>query len=794
MRIRLAIAMMLIGWLSVSTASLRAQIVTVPAFEAGNTLPGYATNGIDVAVGNDGNMLFAWDNGTNYTYRGSLLPDPSNSLSVRAFSSAGVALGDITQANISGGVDPWVFIGSNGNGYLAAWQSVLASSTSSTGYRLSLRGRRLDANGTPVAPEFVIAADAPGVFYDVPVVTGLASGAAAVAWLQSTIGNTITAHLYDAAGLTLGPSFSVGALGSWFAHDAAALSNGNFVVVWSSNYPEFLSALRVFGPDGQPRSDALTVSGAFLAVRVAANPQGGFAVIGKTADYKQLWLRYFTDDGAPLSDDILVHEMRTDYYVSVETATFDNSSNLLVEWFDYTPTGYTGLQGVVFSADGQPAAPPRVIADIPGIRLRSARLPDGKVVNAWEWYSRTHAGSNAVWANVVSICVPGDASCQPAATPILTPTPSPSRFTATAAPSATPAPRCGDGTLDPGEECDDGNTRSGDGCDASCRIERCGDGRIEGLEQCDDGNMTDGDGCQADCTLTPMHDSAMVPEDPIDVVLPAGQDEFTKVVPLQVRNEDAGERPGHVIQLIASDGTCPAGTIDGLPDFDRGTPGDQDTALVIGGTPKTALVSVKITRAAFPTLDHKVPQRCALTFTAIALVPGNVDPTPQDDSITVELNVVAAKDTPSANALAAATGPEFFIGSAKPLKLQIRAGATAATKRLPVSVGSGNGLVTDTARTVTVTAASEDCPNGTVALSDFGTRRSGPQPSVLLPAGGVRRGTLVVSVSRDSFTTPNRRRPARCTLRMVATSPAGDTGAASHTTRLTLEILDANDF
>lgn len=35
----------------------------------------------------------------------------------------------------------------------------------------------------------------------------------------------------------------------------------------------------------------------------------------------------------------------------------------------------------------------------------------------------------------------------------------------------TPAPKCGDGSLDPGEECDDGNTKSGDGCSASCMKE-----------------------------------------------------------------------------------------------------------------------------------------------------------------------------------------------------------------------------------------------------------------------------------------------------------------------------------
>ena len=185
--------------------------------------------------------------------------------------------------------------------------------------------------------------------------------------------------------------------------------------------------------------------------------------------------------------------------------------------------------------------------------------------------------------------------------------------------------------MDPGEECDDGNRLDGDGCDAGCLIEACGDGRIEGDEECDDGNSTDGDGCQARCTRTPMHDSVMVLENPIQMVIPAGQSEVTKELALQVRNADVTpqpEHPGHVIQIVASDGTCPPGTIDGLPDFDRGAPGVQDSILVHGGATKTALAVLKVSRADFPALDHKVPKRCTLTFTAVALVEDNLDPTP----------------------------------------------------------------------------------------------------------------------------------------------------------------------
>ncbi|MFO0596379.1 MAG: DUF4215 domain-containing protein [Myxococcaceae bacterium] len=82
-------------------------------------------------------------------------------------------------------------------------------------------------------------------------------------------------------------------------------------------------------------------------------------------------------------------------------------------------------------------------------------------------------------------------------------------------------PKCGDGTVDPGEVCDDGNTSSGDGCSATCTsTERCGDGVVNAdfgkgaddpacrsatatgtgcKEVCDDGNTVSGDGCSANC-------------------------------------------------------------------------------------------------------------------------------------------------------------------------------------------------------------------------------------------------------------------------------------------------------
>jgi cysteine-rich repeat protein len=61
-------------------------------------------------------------------------------------------------------------------------------------------------------------------------------------------------------------------------------------------------------------------------------------------------------------------------------------------------------------------------------------------------------------------------------------------------------PKCGNGTVDPGEECDDGNTNPFDGCTNVCTI--CGNGTVTAPEACDDGNLIDGDGCNSDCGVS----------------------------------------------------------------------------------------------------------------------------------------------------------------------------------------------------------------------------------------------------------------------------------------------------
>jgi len=772
-RSRWAIGMLL----GVALPAMAQVTVELPPLEVGTTLAGFATNGIDVAVGADGNIIFLWDNDNNGPTNAEY-PADWNSLTARVYTPAGNPVGPVVRVDTSGNVNPWVFIGSNGDGYLAAWQVAFPGSS---GTEVYLRGRRLDAKGEAIGGEFLIDAD-PTSSKDVPVVAGLRDGGSAVAWLDAGF---IEGRAFDDKAQAISGITQVEPVPTaWNAHDVTGLANGNYVVVWSGHYPTHVSSLRLYARDGTALTPPLPVSTTFLATNVAANPHGGFAVIGRTWDWKKLWLRYFADDGTPLSEDILVHALDTDYYITLQEATF-GSDNLLVEWVDYTRLGYSGIAGQVFDPHGEPIGQETRISTMPAVRLHAARLPDGRIVNAWEWMSQLVVGRTAVWANIVSICAGDTCANEPTATPTSKGSPSPT----VPKPTPTPAPFCGDGSVDAHEECDDGNRKSGDGCDSSCRREDCGNGRVEGVEACDDGNDKDGDGCDSNCTLTPRHDSVMVPEKAIDVVIPAGQTQATKVIPLQVRNADEGERPGHVIQLVAEDGDCPPGTIDGLPDFERGEDGDQDSILVMGGTPKTALLRVTVRRAVFEKLDQQVPQRCTLRFTALTRVDGNVDPTPENNSIAVELNVkTAGGPVGDASGQAVTTLPEFFIGSARPLRLKISRGTTTIRKTLSFTLGRGRGESSIPPRSLAVAVDSGTCPIGTFGAVDLGAGQS----EIAVAPGRAQRGRLQLTIARDGFTTPSAV-PARCHARLVVTSAEGDSGASSHTTQLVLDVLDAND-
>jgi len=143
-------------------------------------------------------------------------------------------------------------------------------------------------------------------------------------------------------------------------------------------------------------------------------------------------------------------------------------------------------------------------------------------------------------------------------------------------------------------------------------------------------------------TATPggdVHDSEVRPfRRPLRLKLRAGSEERARRVRVKVRNADRGldrGTPGHEIQVVAEDGTCPPGTV-GLPDFDRRTEGAQDRFMVRGGRTRTAGLRVSARQDAFLSPGRDTPARCTLRFTAVG--PGQ-DPTPENNVTELELEI-----------------------------------------------------------------------------------------------------------------------------------------------------------
>jgi len=286
-----------------------------------------------------------------------------------------------------------------------------------------------------------------------------------------------------------------------------------------------------------------------------------------------------------------------------------------------------------------------------------------------------------------------------------------------------------------------------------------------------------------------QHDSVVVMPAPLHVTIPAGRTTVTRRFLSVVRNGDLHAGAVHPIQLsVSSD--CPPGTIAAAPDFIPKTAAIDDTTSVGAGKARRAVTVLEISSSAFTSFNHSVPQRCTLTFTADTPIPGNVDPTPRNNSVTVELNVIDRND-PNQIAL-----HETFVPSIRvhhPKKVRLGRGVTSKVATYRPELANGD-LAEIPGDLLSLDVEDGDCPPGSVGVADFDPATPGDQNSVLVPGEAKRRGFLRVTIDSDSFYSPGHTIPDRCTAILTATGPGGDTDASNNVTRLVINVIDDNDF
>jgi len=326
----------------------------------------------------------------------------------------------------------------------------------------------------------------------------------------------------------------------------------------------------------------------------------------------------------------------------------------------------------------------------------------------------------------------------------------------------------------------------------------CGNATKEFGEQCDDtDDSACAGGCQANC-LCPAHDSVVLPVKPLKIKLPApAPASVTKNMKVRVVNADVSEGGSDTVQLTASS-DCPPGVTIGTPNF-----GSGDTIVLPAGGKAAASVAITVTDTAFTTFNSKAAKRCTLTFTSTTTAtnpPGgggtvavvsNGDPIASNNTMSVELNILDANDTPTAS-----PPHESFTVSAKPLKVKISSDSLDKTKKIKPAVGNADiAPAADADDAISVVVDASGCPGPPVVTLDMDSDTVGNQSIKLVDGGKTGKGTLLLSVAAADVHTPNSKSPHRCTATITATGPSDpDPDTTNNTTSLVIDILDLNDY
>jgi cysteine-rich repeat protein len=140
--------------------------------------------------------------------------------------------------------------------------------------------------------------------------------------------------------------------------------------------------------------------------------------------------------------------------------------------------------------------------------------------------------------------------------------------------------------------------------------------------------------------LAPWHDAQALPRLGVSLTIPANKLLVTRKIPVRVRNADPlvpGKKPSTPIQLTATNVDCPLGLIADVPDFNARKPFSQDSVVLTPRHTATARLRLVASRFAFPKASS--PVHCTIKLSAAALVVNNVDPTPANNTTTVQITV-----------------------------------------------------------------------------------------------------------------------------------------------------------
>lgn len=329
----------------------------------------------------------------------------------RRYDARGNPLGPPIQVNQSTALrqyQPGVAMAADGS-FAVVW------SNGEDGPGFKVAGRRFDASGNPLGPEFRIDTDSSVVLATAPDIAMNASGDAVVVWgTRKTIGGLADLDARTIRGRTLSAS---GELGRTFrtafnflplllAPRAGIAPNGDFAIVYRSDGSEKITTgiyIRRYRANGRPygflprRADRrLAAVDAPNAPRIAFGPDGGYAVAwtGYRRDSTpvSVFTRRFSADGRALNDPRQIGAGLRQPSIAIDTAgnLLLATSKANIELRRITRDGNIGTPQTI---EGSRAY--RVLA--PSVAVDNA----GRALIAWQDYGRDGDG-RGVFARTVT--------------------------------------------------------------------------------------------------------------------------------------------------------------------------------------------------------------------------------------------------------------------------------------------------------------------------------------------------------------------------------------------------------
>jgi cysteine-rich repeat protein len=285
-------------------------------------------------------------------------------------------------------------------------------------------------------------------------------------------------------------------------------------------------------------------------------------------------------------------------------------------------------------------------------------------------------------------------------------------------------------------------------------------------------------------TMTPRstHDLLLLPVRPVTARVRSGSGPVHKRFPVRVRRLTGGP-PESLPVRITNTTDCPEGIV--ATGIELGAAGSATSAAVARATGRTQRLGVFVLEVQpqfSAALGERAPQRCRIQLVAEVDLSGNQDPTPENNRIIVELDIVEPSDAQPARV------HQTAIAMAPPRTVRLKPGAERASTVL-------SALLRNEDRTdpfghaVRLLVSDGDCPPGTAGEPGIIPRPGLPPGAVRVPSRSTRAVPVPLDLPRSRLPQSAPGSRYRCFLLLDAEGPDGDVDLSNNTTVVTVDVV-----